>query len=236
MSRHTKLQRYAEITRLPNVTELNHYREGHFAPIRGNWSSVFGNNRPVTLELACGKGEYALALAAEYPDRNFVGVDIKGDRLWKGAHRALDSGLTNVHFLRARIDHLCNYFAPNEVEELWITFPDPYPKKPRKRKRLTHPVFLKRYAGIMRPDGLIHLKTDDQHFFNFTLSIIDIFNLPVSQQIFDVYQLQDIPKHLDIRTYYEEKHLDKGLTIKYVAFGLNEAVKGPIPDAVQYLT
>ncbi len=235
MSPQMKLKRYDEITRLPNVTELNHYREGDHAPVRGKWTSLFGNNNPITLELACGKGEYALALAEQYPDRNFIGIDIKGDRLWKGAQAALENGLNNVHFLRARIDHLCNYFAPGEVEELWITFPDPYIKKPKKRKRLTHPVFLRRYANVLKSDGWIHLKTDSDIFFDFTLNILDIFNLPVKYKTDDVYALSAPPRHLDIRTYYEKIHLENGLTIKYLCFGLDDAIMKPDPPAVQYL-
>ncbi|MDG5767303.1 tRNA (guanosine(46)-N7)-methyltransferase TrmB [Balneolales bacterium ANBcel1] len=221
MARTTKLDRYDEILTLPNVTELHHYFDGDHASVRGKWASVFGNANPVTLELACGKGDYALALGRRYPDRNFIGIDIKGDRLWKGASDAIEAGLTNIHFVRARIDHLCNYFAPGDVEEIWITFPDPYEKKKKIRKRLTHPVFLQRYAGILKPSGIIHLKTDSDLLFAFTRKIIDIYGLNVTGCIDNLYALPSLPDELSIQTYYERKHLEKGLSIKYLSFRLD---------------
>ncbi|MEX0681446.1 MAG: tRNA (guanosine(46)-N7)-methyltransferase TrmB [Balneolales bacterium] len=222
MPRRTKKQRYQDITDLPNVTELQHFAPEDHASVRGKWAALFGNGHPITLELACGKGEYSLALGARYPDRNFIGMDIKGDRIWDGALRALQSNLSNVHFLRAHIDHLCNYFAPGEIEEIWIIFPDPYPRKSKKKKRLTHPVFLRRYAQVMRPGGIIHLKTDSDQLFAFTLEIIDILKLSANNVVFDLYNMKDIPENLDIRTYYENRHLKNGRTIKYVSFTLNE--------------
>ncbi len=235
-SRRTKTERYEDILSLPNVTDLHHYRIGDHASVRGNWSKLFGNDRPITLELACGKGDYCLGLGARYPDRNFLGLDIKGDRLWKGAVQALEEGLGNVRFMRTRIDHITNYFAPGEISEIWITFPDPYPKKSKKRKRLTHPVFLRRYASILKPDGLIHLKTDSDEFFDFTLRVTEILGLPVKQQIPDLYRLENIPGNLDIQTYYEKQHLSGGRTIKYIAFGLNDGVHAPVSDKIDELS
>ncbi len=236
MSRRTKPERYKDLLSLPNVLDLHHYSEGDYAPVRGNWRNVFGNDRPVTLELACGKGEYCLGLGARYPDRNFLGLDIKGDRIWKGARQALDAGLENVRFLRTRIDHLPNYFAPGEVDEIWITFPDPYEKKSKKRKRLTHPVFLKRYDRILRPGGLIHLQTDSDELYAFTLDVLAILNLPVRQQVPDLYRLDNMPDNLDIQTYYEKQHLSSGRTIKYVAFTLNDGVYAPVSEEIEKLS
>ncbi len=227
MPRLTRLERYQEILTLSNVTDLHHYRQGDHAAVRGQWSSVFGNRNPLTLELGCGKGEYCLALGTKYPERNFIGIDIKGDRIWKGAHRALESGLTNVHFLRTRIDHIGNYFASGEVEEIWITFPDPYLKKSKIKKRLTHPVFLQRYAGIIKKDGLIHLKTDSDRLFAFTLQVIDLFGLPLEHRIADLYRLKTVPEDLNIQTYYEMQHIKASHTIKYLSFRLNDALRTP---------
>ncbi len=236
ISRRTKTERYQDILSLPNVTDLHHYREGDYAAVRGRWTEVFGNEHPLTLELACGKGDYCLGLGARYPDRNFLGLDIKGDRIWKGAMQALETGLSNVRFMRTRIDHITNYFAPGEVSEIWITFPDPYLKKSKTRKRLTNPVFLQRYRRIMQPDGLIHLKTDSDRLYEFTLNVIELLNLPVRQRISDVYHLDSIPTNLDIQTYYEEQHLAEGRSIKYVAFSLNDDVFQAVHDEVKKLT
>lgn len=225
MPRRTKLQRYQDILSLPNVSSLHHYRHGDHAPVRGNWKEVFGNSNPITLELACGKGEYATGLAERFPDRNFLGLDIKGDRIWKGARHALERELGNVHFLRTRIDHIANYFAPGEVEEIWITFPDPFLKKNRRRKRLTHPEFLNRYYSFLQPDGTIHLKTDSDRLFDFTHDVIKIFNLPVRNVIPDIYGSDRIPETLRIQTYYEKKHVNSGKSIKYIAFGLNDSIR-----------
>lgn len=236
MSRKTKVQRYQDIISLPNVINLHHYRHGDHASIRGNWSKLFGNDHPITLELACGKGEYCLGLGTRYPGRNFLGLDIKGDRIWKGATEALDRGLDNVRFMRTRIDHITNYFAPGEIDEIWIPFPDPYHRKSKKRKRLTHPVFLSRYASILKPGGLIHLKTDSDTLYRFTLEVITLFELPVANNIPDIYvpDGSKVPDartgNLDIQTYYEKQHLSKGKTIKYVAFHLNDAVHSSVPQ------
>lgn len=220
---------------MPNVTDLHHYLEGDHASVRGNWSDRFGNDNPITLELACGKGEYTLGLGARYPGRNFLGLDIKGDRIWKGAMEALDAGLTNVRFMRTRIDHITNYFAPAEIDEIWITFPDPYLKKSKKRKRLTHPVYLNRYRQILRPDGPIHLKTDNDRLFSFTVRVIDILGLPIRRNISDLYLLDNIPENLDIQTYYEKQHLAAGRTIKYVSFSLNDTVHRPVPHEIDLI-
>lgn len=221
MSRYKKPERYRQILTMPNVTQLQHYRQGDHAGIRGNWHRIFGNGNPLTLELACGKGEYSLALASRCPDQNFIGIDIKGDRIWKGATRALSEKLLNVHFLRARIDHICNYFTDQEVSEIWIPFPDPYLRKSKKRKRLTHPVFLERYSRVMVPGGLVHLKTDSDLLYDFTMETLARHDIPIRHHIPDLSACESIPDYLDIRTYYEEQHRAAGRTIRYVCFQIH---------------
>ncbi|MDI6401673.1 tRNA (guanosine(46)-N7)-methyltransferase TrmB [Balneolaceae bacterium ANBcel3] len=228
MGRLSKPERYEAITQFPNVSIRKNYRDGDYSDLRGNWHSVFGNNQPITLELACGKGDYAIGLAQKYPNRNYIGIDIKGDRIWKGATQALQLDLKNVHFLRARIDHLCNYFAPGEVSEIWITFPDPFLKSHRKRKRLTHPVFLKRYARVLKNGHSIHLKTDSERLYLFTCSVVHMYGLPVVNKINDIYRTEQLSEDLSIQTYYEKKHLEHGAVIRYLCFQLNEHIFQPV--------
>lgn len=220
--RRTKTERYQDILAFPNVTHLKHYEFGNPANIKGKWHTVFDNHNPITLELACGKGEYSIGLATSHPNRNFIGIDIKGDRIWKGATKALEKGLTNVHFLRSHIDHITNYFAPDEINEIWIPFPDPYLKKSKKQKRLTHPLFLKRYSEILQTGGWIHLKTDSDTFFEFTNEVIRLYRLPVKERISNLYANKSLSEALNIETFYEKKHLASGKSIKYICFGLND--------------
>lgn len=216
-----KLQRYDKVKELPNVIELSHFKENDYAEIRGNWHrDIFCNNNPITLELACGKGDYLLALAAKYPERNFIGIDIKGDRIWKGAQYAVDNELHNVRFLRVFIDHIRNYFSPHEVSEIWITFPDPYPSTTKEMKRLTSPRFLEKYRDIVKPGHNIHLKTDDRGLFYYTLDTIKLLKGKISNIIEDVHKNSKAPELLNIKTYYEKKHLDNGKSILYLKFCL----------------
>lgn len=221
MSRTNKVERYKQVTTLPNVSVLQHYHPGDHAPVRGNWHRIFSNNNPITLELACGKGEYSLGLAALNPGQNYIGIDIKGDRIWKGAREALDRQLHNVHFIRARIDHLTNYFAPGEVAGIWIPFPDPYLRKTRIRKRLTHEVFLQRYSQVLKPDAHIHLKTDSPTLYAFTLQTLADQGHTLLEKHDDLYRLPGLTNELSIQTYYERQHLAAGRTIRYVRFTLN---------------
>lgn len=187
----------------------------------GDWSeNVFGNTHPITLELACGGGEYTLELAGKFPDRNFIGVDIKGERIYKGAKKALDDGLKNVVFLRAYIQFLDRYIKreTDYVNEIWITFPDPYPKKSKKRKRLTSPFFLDIYRRILMPDGVIHLKTDSRLLYDFTLETLNSENCRIIRETSDLYHSSMADEILSIKTLYEEQHLKDGKTIKYVEF------------------
>ena len=230
MGRLNKLQKFAEIFSYPNVFENFHYEKvnlldenGEPLDMKGQWNQYFfKNNNPITLELACGRGEYTLALAEKYPDRNFIGVDIKGARIWRGATNALAQKLTNVAFLRVRIEIIEKFFAKNEVDEIWITFPDPFLRPSKSNRRLTSPYFLKAYKNILVNNGLVHLKTDDDTLFEFSLETIDAENeYDIEYQSNDVYAKPLEIHELEFKTYYEKMHLKNGKKIKYIKFKYN---------------
>ena len=208
-----KLQRFAELETFPNVLQ---YPEN----MAGNWNNFFHNTNPITLELACGKGEYAVGLGRLSPDRNFIGVDLKGNRIWVGAKKALTEKLTNVGFLRTQIDQIGKYFAPGEVEEIWLTFPDPQLRTSKARKRLTHPKFLRLYQQIMTPGGYIHLKTDSPSLYRFTKWVIDLYQLPVVEDIDDVYAQENVSPVLQIKTHYEGLDIAASNKVHYLQFRL----------------
>ena len=190
--------------------------------LKGRWADeVFGNRFPLVLELGCGKGEYTVALARKYPAKNFLGVDIKGARMWVGATDALQNNLTNVAFLRTRIEFIRSCFAPGEVSEIWITFPDPQPQQSRENKRLTSPRFLQSYREIMQPEGVIHLKTDSQFLFEYTCNMVKSNHLPVITCTDDLYSAGNADYILSVQTYYEKIFLGKGYTIKYLKFKID---------------
>lgn len=227
-----KLKRFEDIARFEHVLELTDFQEQPDLKPRGRWNEeVFANNRPITLELACGKGEYTLALAERYPDRNFIGIDIKGARIWKGAKRALEKKLANVRFLRIYVDHLHEYFAPGEVDELWITFPDPYLKKTKQSKRLTSAKFLRIYEKVLRPGGYINLKTDSTVLFEFTKQVVSRYGCPVHRLVDDIYGECPEDDVLTVKTYYEKGHLEKGKTIHFISFSLPEGGVGQKGEA-----
>ena len=186
----------------------------------GTWAELFHNNHPITLELACGKGEYALGLGRLYPARNFIGVDLKGNRIWVGAKKALQENLGNVAFVRSQIDKITDYFAPAEVTEIWITFPDPQLRSSRAKKRLTHPQFLRRYQQILSPGGYIHLKTDSPDLYQFTKKVIALYGLTVHEDYDDLYAVQ--PQHPDwqIKTHYEGLDIAGSQRIHYLRFSI----------------
>ncbi len=222
MSRN-KLEKFAEVEQFSNVTQIQDIRENPDLNPRGEWKTrIFENENPITLELACGKGEYALELARRNPDRNYIGIDIKGDRLWKGAKIALEEGIENVHFLRIYIDHLEEFFAENEVRDIWITFPDPYPKYSDRNKRLTAPKFLQKYHKIMQPRGPIRLKTDNWRLFKFTRRVVKWLECPIEDITEDVHGERSDDSLLTIQTFYEKRHRDKGKQIRYIKFRLPE--------------
>ncbi|HEX8334126.1 MAG TPA: tRNA (guanosine(46)-N7)-methyltransferase TrmB [Segetibacter sp.] len=210
-----KLQRFAEIKTFNNVLE---YPEN----ISGKWKEFFKNENPIVLELACGKGEYAVSLAELYNERNFIGVDIKGNRLWVGAKNALDGNLTNVAFLRSQIERIDEFFDKGEVSEIWITFPDPQLRISKAKKRLTHPKFLRLYMNILVEKGIIHLKTDSPDLYNFTKTVIQVFECELLRDINDVYAEENISEELTIKTYYETLDIAKSQRIHYLQFRLND--------------
>ena len=209
-----------EVTKFPNVLEYTYFTEK--SRPKGRWNEdIFKNSNPIILELACGKGEYTIHLAKKFPGKNFIGIDIKGPRIWRGAKTALEQELGNVRFLRMFIDHLIQFFGKNEIDEIWVTFPDPYiGKKSNWKKRLTSPKFLDIYRNILKPGGLIHLKTDSNTLFDFTLKTIQDENCSIVRQVEDVYKQAPDDELLTVRTHYETYHLRDGKTIRYVAFRL----------------
>ena len=228
-----KLAKFADMASYPHVFE---YPMGAFSndesfPLRGRWrQEFFKNDNPIVLELGCGRGEYAVGLARRYPDRNFIGVDIKGSRMWSGATESLKEGLKNVAFLRTNIEIIDHFFAPGEVQEIWLTFSDPQMKKAT--KRLTSTYFLARYRHFLEDGGLIHLKTDSNFLFTYTKYMVEANHLPVEVCTEDLYgdkrsispmlRTDNLEGSLDlsIRTYYEQQWLARGLSIKYLRFRL----------------
>lgn len=213
-----KLIRFKELLTFSNVLQ---YPEN----INGKWHELFGNNNPITLELACGKGEYAVGLAALYPERNFIGADVKGNRIWVGAKQSLERGLHNVLFLRTQIDRIEQYFNTEEVAEIWITFPDPQLRWSKMKKRLTHPRFLRMYRNILVPGGIIHLKTDSPNLYEFTKKVTELCGLPVLADINDVHAQPELSSELKIRTHYEGLNISGSHRIFYISFCINK----PIP-------
>jgi len=190
--------------------------------MKGKWKKdFFKNENSLVLELGCGMGEYSVGLAQKFPEKNFIGIDIKGARMWQGATLALEKKMKNVAFLRIRIDWIEYCFAKNEVDELWITFPDPQIKRKRARKRLTHPKFLRMYDVILKSNSKIHLKTDSQFLHGFTLGVICAENHHLDDATSDLYNSLVKRKHLNIKTFYESIFLKKGMPITYLRFSLN---------------
>lgn len=209
-----KLQRYIEVGTFKNVKQLEEGKE-----FRGNWSkSFFKNDNPIVLELACGKGEYSVNLAKKYPNKNFIGIDYKGNRLWIGAKMALDENVENVGFLRIQIQNIMDYFAENEIDEIWITFPDPQAQSPLERKRLTNLTFLNKYKTVLKNGGAVNLKTDNDGFYQYTLEKVNELNLDILEKTDNVYL--DFPNDevLSIKTHYERIYLNKGKNINYLKF------------------
>ncbi|WP_256011056.1 tRNA (guanosine(46)-N7)-methyltransferase TrmB [Desertivirga xinjiangensis] len=209
-----KLRRFAEIATFDNVLQLEEGKK-----LKGCWSSAqFNNNNPVVLELACGKGEYTVNLAKLFPEKNFIGVDYKGNRIWRGAKTAIEEKIPNVAFLRIQIENILDYFAPGEVSEIWITFPDPQPQVSREKKRLTFPKFLEKYKLIFKPGGMIHLKTDNDGLHAYTVEKIDELGLKLHARTEDLYKSAHVDEVLSIKTYYEKKYLVADKNINYLKF------------------
>jgi tRNA (guanine-N7-)-methyltransferase len=188
----------------------------------GQWAQFFGNNNPIVLELGCGKGEYTVGLAKRYPNKNFIGIDIKGARFWRGAKTALEETLPNVAFIRTQIELVAHLFFSHEVSEIWITFPDPQIKYKRTKHRLTNPVFLDRYKQILSPTGCVHLKTDSEYMHGYTLGLLQGMGLPIAYANHDVYKNEGSPEEvLGIQTFYENQYLAVGKPITYLRFSFS---------------
>ena len=222
-----KLAKFADMASFPHVFEypFSVVEDVPF-PMRGHWrDQFFKNDNPIVLELGCGRGEYAVGLARRYPERNFIGVDIKGARMWSGATESPKEGLQNVAFLRTNIEIIDRFFAPGEVQEIWLTFSDPQMKKAT--KRLTSTYFLQRYRHFLSDNGLIHLKTDSNFLFTYTKYVVEENHLPMEVCTEDLYgngasgiAADNTAIDLSIRTYYEQQWLSRGITIKYMRFRL----------------
>jgi tRNA (guanine-N7-)-methyltransferase len=233
MSRRNKLQKFAEIADFKNVFENKNASKpgisdenGEVIELKGLWNkNFFKTDFPICLELACGRGEYSLGLSDIFPSKNYVGVDVKGARIWRGAKNAMDQGKNNIAFLRSRIEQIDLFFAENEVSEIWIVFPDPFLKKGQENRRLTAPYFLNLYKRITKPGAKIHLKTDNDTLFDFTMEVLKTAHgVKIEEVISDVYEMTPIYPELSINTYYEKIHLKAGLTIKYVRFSFEDLV------------
>ncbi len=212
-----KLKRFEENKSLSNILQDTNPK---FDKIKGNWNKLhFNNEFPLTVEMGCGKGEYTVGLAREFKDRNFVGVDVKGDRIWVGSKQAIDEGLEHVAFLRAQIQQIDQFFDNGEVDSIWITFPDPRPKDRDIKRRLTSPRFLELYKKLLKPEGQVFFKTDNTALFEYSLETLnereDITGLAYT---FDLYDSEYINDHFGIKTNFEQKYLDLGEKIKYLKF------------------
>lgn len=223
-----KLKKFEEMKDFEHVVQVPFHRiEHNDFELKGNWTKeFFKNENPLVLELGCGKGEYTVQLAEKNPEINYIGVDIKGARLWKGAKLALEHGLKNVAFLRTNIELIAQFFGPDEVNEIWLTFPDPQMRKTR--KRLTSTVFMEKYRKFLKQDGLVHLKTDSKFQYDYTCEMVKLNNFEKIADTNNLYEWEGLNDTLRIRTFYEKQWIERGITIKYLAFRLhNEALKEP---------
>lgn len=223
MGSKNKLKRFQDNALFKNVLQPKRDEiESGKVVLGGNWAEHFGNDNPIVLELGCGKAEYTLGLAKENPQNNYIGIDIKGARLWRGAKTALEENLPNVAFLRTQIELTDQLFGENEVSEIWITFPDPQIKYKRTKHRMTNPDFLSKYRKILRQDGAINLKTDSEFMHGYTLGLLQGLNLEILYSNHDIYKNEGSPKEvLDIQTFYEKQYLKNGKPITYIRFRIN---------------
>ena len=220
----SKQEKFADFERFDNCFAFSFEEIASGFSLKGKWrEAFFKNSNPLVLELGCGKGEYTVGLGEANPSKNFIGVDVKGNRIWTGANYAIEKNLKNIGFLRTRIDFIDHCFETGEVDEIWITFPDPQPQSPRARKRLTNPIFLNRYKKIMKPNGLIHLKTDSTSLYEYTLEVIEENKHELIWHTNNLYQNcpDDRKELIQIKTHYEKLFTDRGEDIKYISFRLS---------------
>jgi tRNA (guanine-N7-)-methyltransferase len=222
-----KLERFAAIKNFDNVLE--------YPPdMKGKWHDFFKNKNPVILELACGRGEYTVGLSVLFPNQNFIGVDVKGNRMFIGAKKCLAANLTNAAFLRTQIEKLTDYFTAGEVDEIWITFPDPQLRISKAKKRLTHPRFLRLYQQILKPGGFIHLKTDSPDLYLFTKKVAELYDLVIVEDSDNVYCESFVKEELKIKTHYESLDIAQSKKIHYLKFTLPLQIKS-IDEELQHL-
>lgn len=217
-----KLARFEDNQKYEHVIEPSREEVIHNFPLKGKWGSdFFKNPKPIILELGCGKGEYTVALAKKFPEKNFIGIDVKGSRIWYGATEVAEEKMENAGFLRTQIELIDDCFAENEISEIWITFPDPQIKHKRIKHRLTHPDMLARYKTILSKDGLVHLKTDSEFLHGYTIGLLQMMNLPIHEAWFDIDK--QLVSHDDllhtVTTHYENLFRTKGKAITYLKFG-----------------
>ncbi len=212
-----KLRKFFEIDTFPNVYQL------HLGKVmKGRWAEDhFKNSKPIVLELACGKGEYAVNLAKLFPQKNFIGVDLKGNRIWRGARTGVDEGIPNLAFLRIQIEDILEFFAAGEIDEIWITFADPQPQESREKKRLTFPGFLEKYRILLKPNGKVNLKTDNDGLYNYTCEKVEDLKLLVHKNTNDLYHSELVDEVLSIKTHYERIYLKHDKNINYIQFSFN---------------
>jgi tRNA (guanine-N7-)-methyltransferase len=220
-----KLQRFADIKTFANVLEYPEH-------MPGKWQVFFKNGNEIILELACGRGEYTVGLAKLFPQQNFIGVDVKGNRMYIGAKKCLTEKINNAAFLRTQIEKLATYFTSGEVDEIWITFPDPQLRISKAKKRLTHPRFLRLYQQILKASGVIHLKTDSPDLYLFTKKVIELYDLTIVEDCSYVYQQKDVKEELKIKTHYESLDIAQSNKIHYLKFTLPAVIKN-IDDQLQ---
>jgi tRNA (guanine-N7-)-methyltransferase len=225
---HKKLIRFKAIQSFANVLQ---YPEN----MPGKWRDFFKNDHPIVLELACGKGEYTVGLSRMYPEKNIIGVDLKGNRIYSGALECIQQNLSNAAFLRTQIDKINTYFLPGEVSEIWITFPDPQLRTSRAKKRLTHPRFLRLYQDILKPGGPVHLKTDSPALFNFTRLITDLYAMHVQDASEDVYARGSNLPEISIKTHYEKLDIAESKKVYYLRFTLSDKQIPPADIRLQKL-
>lgn len=220
-----KLERFAAIKTFSNVLEYP-------VEMKGKWNEFFKNENPLVLELACGRGEYTIGLAKLFPHQNFMGVDVKGNRMYIGAKKCLAEKITNAGFLRTQIEKLADYFSPGEIDEIWITFPDPQLRISKAKKRLTHPRFLRLYQQILKTGGFIHLKTDSPDLYLFTKKVAEFYDLTIVEDSDNVYVGEHVKDELTIKTHYESLDIAQSKKIHYLKFTLPAKMKN-IDDQLQ---